>query len=49
MLFMRDCDPGRHFFAYFLVAADKKVSRHKGETTSQKNKNRIHTISKKLQ
>ena len=26
-------DPGRHFFAHFLVAADKKVSRHKGEKT----------------
>jgi hypothetical protein len=29
-------DPGRHFFAYFLVAADKKVSRHKGEKTKLK-------------
>jgi hypothetical protein len=30
-------DPGRHFFAYFLVVADKKVSRHKGENTKLKN------------
>ena len=30
-LFMRACGPGRHFFAYFLVAADKKVSRHQAK------------------
>ena len=49
LLFMRDCEPGRHSFAYFSVAADRKVSRHKGETTSEKNnslirlnKNNIH-------
>jgi len=37
MLFMRACDSGRHSFAYFSVAADRKVSRHKGETTGEKN------------
>ncbi len=36
LLFMRACDLGRHFFAYFLVAVDKKVSRHTGEITKQK-------------
>jgi len=28
---------GRLSFAYFSVAADRKVSRHQGETTSEKN------------
>jgi len=30
---------GRHFLGYFFVAADKEVTRHKGETTNQKNNN----------
>jgi len=29
-------DPGRHFLGYFFVAADKEVTRHKGETTDKK-------------
>jgi len=41
-LFMRACDPGRHFLGYFFVAADKEVTRHKGETTNQKNNNLNH-------
>jgi len=39
---MRACDPGRHFLGYFFVAADKEVTRHKGETTNQKNNNLNH-------
>jgi hypothetical protein len=29
-------DPGRHFLGYFFVAADKEVTRHKGEKTKLK-------------
>jgi len=36
-LFMRACDSGRHFLGYFFVAADKEVTRHKGESTKLKN------------
>jgi len=36
-LFMRACGPGRLYFACFSVAEDRKVTRHKGETTSEKN------------
>jgi len=32
MLFMRACELGQLSFAYFSVAVDRKVSRHKGET-----------------
>ena len=32
MLSMRACELGWHSFAYFSVAIDRKVSRHKGET-----------------
>ena len=32
-------DPGRHFLGYFFVAADKEVTRHKGEKQSEKNNN----------
>jgi hypothetical protein len=28
--------PGRHFLGYFFVAADKEVTRHKGEITELK-------------
>jgi len=35
-LLMRACASGRLSFAYFSVAADRKVSRHQGETTDKK-------------
>ena len=31
MFFMRACDSGRHSFGYFSVAADRKVTRQRGE------------------
>jgi len=33
---MRACELGWHSFAYFSVAIDRKVSRHKGETEYEK-------------
>jgi len=35
-LFMRACDPGRHFLGYFFVAADKEVTRHQAKPPNQK-------------
>ena len=32
LLFMRACDSGRHSVGYFSVAADRKVTRQRGET-----------------
>jgi hypothetical protein len=42
---MRACALGRLSFAYFSVAADRKVSRHKGEITELK-KTEKHQINK---
>ena len=40
---MRVSDSGRRFLAYFFVAGDKEVSRHKGETELKLTSNQFET------